>query len=234
MADTVFDSFFNTFNRKMEPEIQNHMKNVYSCVAVATLAAGIGGYVHVFTGLLQGGLLSALGSLGFMIALLSTKDDGKNRATRLGFLVSFAFLSGLGLGPLLDVAIAVEPALIPTAFLATCLIFACFTLASMLTDHHKWLYLGGTLMSLLSIMIVMAFLNIFMGSYIMFKAQIYLGLAVGCAFILFDTQLIMEKRRRGDQDYIWHSVCLFMDLVQVFRYLLIILADKEKSKKSKN
>ena len=227
------NTFFRTFNQKLEPPLQSHMKNVYSCVALSTLAAGVGGFVHLFTGLLSGGFLSSLVGMGFMMALMSTPDDGKNSKTRLGYLLSFAFLSGLGLGPLLDVVIAVEPAVIPTAFFGTCLIFTCFTLASMFSNQRQYIYLGGTLMSLLSIMLVMSFLNIFMGSYLVFKAQIYIGLAVMCAFILYDTQMIMEKRRNGDKDYIWHSVCLFLDLIQIFRYLLVILTDKESNKKKK-
>ncbi|XP_054722683.1 probable Bax inhibitor 1 [Uloborus diversus] len=230
---TQFDmnTFFRTLNQKMEPPLQTHMKNVYSCVALSTLAAAVGSFVHLFTGILSGGLLSSLGSVGFMIALMSTPDDGKNTKKRLGFLLAFAFLSGLGLGPLLDVVISINPAIIPTAFFSTCLIFACFTFASMFSNQRQFIYLGGSLMSLLSVMMTMALLNIFMGSYMLFKIQIYLGLLVMCAFILYDTQVILEKRRNGDKDYIWHSICLFIDLVQIFRYLLVILADKDSKKK---
>lgn len=222
-----------TFNQKMEPQLQTHMKNVYACVALSTLAAGVGGFVHLFTGILSGGFISSVLGLGCMIALMSTPDDGKNTKRRLSYLLAFAFLSGLGLGPLLEAVIAIEPALIPTAFFSTCLIFACFTLASVLSNQRQYIYLGGTLMSLLSCMLVMSFLNFFMGSPLVFKIQIYVGLAVMCAFILYDTQIIMEKRRNGDRDFIWHSVSLFLDLIQIFRYLLVILADKESNKKKK-
>jgi FtsH-binding integral membrane protein len=227
------DTFFRQLNSKMEPSVQLHMKNVYSCVALSTLSAAVGAMVHLFTGLLSGGFLSAIGSFGLMMALMATPDDGKNAKKRLGYLLGFAFLSGLGLGPLLEFAIHVDPSIIPTAFFSTCLIFACFTLASMLSDQRQFIYLGGTLMSILSVMTISAFLNIFMGSYILFKAQIYIGLFVMCAFILYDTQVIIEKRRRGDKDYIWHSICLFIDLIQIFRYILVILADKESNKKKK-
>ena len=61
-----------------------------------------------------------------------------------------------------------------------------------------------------------------------------------CAFVLFDTQLIVEKRRSGDDDFIWyalsgtvvtcfywflyrHSVDLFIDFIDIFRRLVIIL-----------
>lgn len=54
----------------------------------------------------------------------------------------------------------------------------------------------------------------------------YVGLILMCAFVLYDTQLIMEKRRNGDKDFVAHSVDLFIDLFGIFRRLLIILAAK--------
>lgn len=58
------------------------------------------------------------------------------------------------------------------------------------------------------------------------KAYLYLAFGVTCGFVLYDTQLIIEKRRMGDKDFVWHSVDLFIDFVNIFRYLLIILAQK--------
>ena len=44
--------------------------------------------------------------------------------------------------------------------------------------------------------------------------------------MLFDTQLIIERKENGDDDYIRHSIDLFLDFVAIFRRLLIILASK--------
>jgi len=53
-------------------------------------------------------------------------------------------------------------------------------------------------------------------------------------FVLYDTQLIMEKRRAGDKDFIAHSVDLFVDFIGIFRRLLIILAQKVKNQTQNN
>ena len=35
------------------------------------------------------------------------------------------------------------------------------------------------------------------------QLQLYGGLLLFCGFVLYDTQLIVEKRRRGDKDFVW-------------------------------
>lgn len=234
MASIGIDSFFNSLNRKIEPQIQSHLKDVYSSMAIALLSSAIGGYIHLFTNILQGGLLSALCAIGFVIALYSTPDNGKNRTTRLMYLIGFAFASGLGLGPFMEYAIVVNPAIIPTAFLSTCLIFGCFSLSAMFSDQRKMLYLGGTLMSFLSLLLMLSIINLFIGSKLLYQIHLYLGFFVVCGFIMYDTNLIIEKRRRGDTDYISHSVLLFLDFIDIFRYLLIILTQKEERKQRKS
>ena len=59
------------------------------------------------------------------------------------------------------------------------------------------------------------------------QVELYGGLLLFCGFILYDTQLIIERRRRGDRDYVWHSLMLFVDFVDVFRHILVILMQKE-------
>merc|ERR1719410_3201061 len=90
----------------------------------------------------------------------------------------------------------------------------------------KYLYLGGTLMSGLSTLMWLGFANIFFRSQLLFQAHIWIGLAVFCGFIMFDTQMIIRKAKNGDKDFIAHSLDLFIDFVQVFRKVLILLMQK--------
>lgn len=71
----------------------------------------------------------------------------------------------------------------------------------------------------------------FSKSHAMTQAHIWLGLAVFCGFIMFDTQLIIRKARMGDKDFIAHSLDLFIDFVQVFRKVLILLMQKVRKHK---
>lgn len=202
-------------------------------MAMALLSAAMGAYVHLYTTIWSGGLLSSLGVLGFGFALFSSHDDPKTRSTRMGYLMALALCSGLSMGPLLDMALFINPSIIPTAFLSTCVIFGCFTLSTMFADHRKYMYLGGTLMSMLSVLMMLSLVNLFIGSKFLFDIYIYLFLFTVCGFICYDTALIIEKNRMGEEDYIQHSLLLFIDFIDLFRILVVILTQREAEKDRK-
>lgn len=197
------------------------------------LAAGAGAVTFFLTAF-HAGFLAVIGSLILLFALAATPHTPENLKKRLGMLCGFGFCTGMSLGPLLDVVIDINPSIIPTAFLGTCVIFACFSLAALYSERRAWLFLGGPLMSGLSLLVLILLFNMFLGSYMAFQFQLYFGLLLFCGFILFDTQLIVERFNAGNNDYIWHSIDLFLDFVNIFRRLLIILASKEKKKSSRN
>ncbi|KAG8295590.1 Bax inhibitor 1 [Homalodisca vitripennis] len=134
--------------------------------------------------------------------------------------------TGLGMGPLLEMAVAINPQIVVTALLGTSVIFACFSAAALTAERGRWLYLGGTLMSMLSAMLLLSLANLLFGSRLIFQVYLYIGLFLMCGFVLYDTQLIIEKRRQGDKDFVAHSVDLFIDFIGIFRRLIIILAEK--------
>ncbi|XP_053082999.1 probable Bax inhibitor 1 [Pangasianodon hypophthalmus] len=224
-----FDALFKF--SQISRSTQQHLKNVYASLSLCMFVAAAGAYVHVVTRLFQGGLLSVLGSLAMMVWLSVTPHSPETEKKRLAILSAFAFLTGLGLGPAMDYVISINPSIIITAFLGTSVIFVCFTLSALYAQRRSYLFLGGTLMSGLSILLLVSVLNMFIGSVALFKAHMYIALAIMCGFVLFDTQLIIEKAEMGDKDYIWHCVDLFLDFVTIFRKLMILLAMNEKDKK---
>ena len=152
---------------------------------------------------------------------------------RLGLLAGFAFLTGVGLGLALDLCTAINPSILLTAFMVPAMIFTCFTLSALCARCHNYFFLGGILMSAMSLMLLSFLGNLFFGSIWLFQASLYVGLVVMCGFVLFDTQLIIEKAENGDKDYIWHCVDLFLDFVTLFRKFMMILAMNGKNNKKK-
>ncbi|CAD7082027.1 unnamed protein product [Hermetia illucens] len=225
--DSRFTQFVHHLNNKFEPEVRYHLARVYSCLTATTILATVGAVLHI-SGYLECGLITALGSLAFIIALHFIRDDGKNFYTRLGLLLGFGFCSGQTLGPLLQFVIAVNPQIVINALVGTCIVFLSFSLSALLAERGKFLFLGGILVSILSTMALLSLFNMFLNSYTLNQAQLYVGLGVMSAFILYDTQAIIEKRRMGNTDCVQHSLDLFFDLISIFRRLLVILTQKEE------
>jgi len=238
MAATV-EGFFQTFNTKLEAPVRSHLKNVYASLTMSVLSATAGAYVHLFTDMLRGGGLGfSLLGFGLAMGLHFTPDNGKNRGQRLSMLLGFAFLSGLGMGPLLDMAIRIDPSIIPNALLLSTVIFSCFSGASLFAPDGQYLFLGGTLLSGLSALFWMGLANLFFQSQMIFQLHMWLSLGVFCGFVMWDTQMIILKKRRGDGDFIAHSLDLFLDFVQIVRNIIVLLMQKEdrneRNKKRRN
>lgn len=122
--------------------------------------------------------------------------------------------------------------------LATTAIFAAFSIAALFTKRRSYLFLGGALGSIISFMLLMQLMRFFAPSFFggaaMFTAELYLGLAVFCAYVLFDTQMIVEKASAGDHDSVWHALELFIDFVAIFVRIVIILLRNQQNKKRDN
>ncbi|KYM99983.1 putative Bax inhibitor 1 [Cyphomyrmex costatus] len=208
--------------------VRKHLKNVYGCLSLSTVSAAVGAYVHMYTQFLQANLLTSIGTLGFLIALMTTSDNGKNQKLRLGYLLGFAFLCGLGLGPLLELVVSIDPSIVITALVGTTVVFVSFSISALLAARGRWLFLGGTLMSMMNAIFLVSLVNMFLRSTFLYQVHLYVGLFVICGFVIYDTQLIIEKYDIGSRDFIMHSLDLFVDFVIIFRHLLVILTQKVK------
>lgn len=233
---TIFNvSTFTNVNLTMELFFESYMNKVCICMALGILAAGIGGFLQLFMGTFSSywGISREFAVLflssAAMIILKTSSNNGKNTGIRLFYLLLFAFMYGCGMGPLL-VHIVVDVKLIPEVSLATCLIFACFSLASMISNQsqRQYIYHRGILATFVSGMLSLSFSNLFIRSYKLLIAENFIGLGVMCSYIFYDIQLIIDKQRNGDEDYIWHSVYLFLDVLHIFRCLLIFFTKLKK------
>lgn len=216
----------------LEKRVQEHLKKVYASLAISMIAATAGAYVRLFHSFFRSDFTFLI-TFGLMIGLMMTPHNPANIGKRMMMLLGFAFTSGLSLGRLIGLVAAINPEIIPTALLGTAVVFVCFSLAALYTHKRTFLYFGGILGTGMTVLMCLSIANIFMGSRLLFSVELYLGLAVMCGCVLYDTQLIVEKSRSGDDDFIWHCVDLFVDIIAIFRRLLVILAQKEENKNRK-
>ncbi|KAJ1415020.1 Bax inhibitor 1-related [Sesbania bispinosa] len=218
--------------RQISPLAQNHIKRVYFTLCCAVAASAIGAFLHVLWNI--GGFLTTVASLGSMIWLLSTPTFEEQK--RVSLLMASALFQGASIGPLIDLALVIDPSLIFSAFVGTSLAFACFSAAALVARRREYLYLGGLLSSGLSILMWLHFASsIFGGSTALFKFELYFGLLVFVGYVVVDTQEIIERAHLGDLDYVKHALTLFTDLAAVFVRILIIMlknsAEKNEKKK---
>ncbi|KAL7732391.1 hypothetical protein ACLKA6_004367 [Drosophila palustris] len=237
MADTAqnlndrFQRFVNGIGERYEPYVRQHLSKVYMVLA-STTAAAAGGALLQMQNMFDLGMLAAIASLVLVLGLHFYKDDGKNYYTRLGMLYAFGFCSGQTLGPLLGYIVSINPAIILTALTGTFVTFGSLSLAALLAEQGKYLYLGGMLVSVINCMALLSLFNMIFKSYFVQITQLYVGVFVMAAFIVYDTQNIVEKCRMGNRDVVQHALDLFFDVLSMFRRLLIILTQKEEQKQA--
>lgn len=205
---------------EISPLVQNHIKRVYFTICGAVIAAAVGAYLHVLWNI--GGLLTTVGAIGSMGWLLSLPPFEEQK--RLSLLMASALFQGASIGPLIHLAVAIDPSLIFSAFVATSLAFGCFSAAALVARRREYLYLGGLLSSGLSILMWLHFASsLFGGSVALFNFEVYFGLLVFVGYVIVDTQEIIEMAHFGDLDYVKHALTLFTDLAAIFVRILIIM-----------
>ncbi|NXS20533.1 BI1 inhibitor, partial [Mystacornis crossleyi] len=223
-----FDALFKFSH--ISASTQEHLKRVYGSFAICMFVAAAGAYINVVTHLLVVfAFLTGRWAPGLPPPSHRTPNpaEGSDGAPRMALVTPSSVLPGINLGPLLQMCISINPSIIPTAFLGTATIFACFSLSALYARRRSYLYLGGFLLSGLTLMLLSSLVNALVRSTWLFTANLYVALMIMCGFVLFDTQLIIEKAESGDKDYIWHCVDLFLDFVNIFRELLMILGMSE-------
>ena len=120
-----------------------------------------------------------------------------------------------------------------TALLGTTAVFACFAAFALLSRRRSMLYLGGVLSSGLTILVLLGFLRSFF-SFGVSSLELYGGLALFVGYVVFDTQLVVEKADAGSTDFVWHATTLYLDFINIAIRIAIVLArNKEDNDRRK-
>ncbi|XP_002969696.2 bax inhibitor 1 [Selaginella moellendorffii] len=219
------------FHRISEP-VKRHVRQVYWTVAMALIVSAVGVYAHMLLNI--GGLLTTFGFLGCSFALMNTSSSYAAQGKRWTWLMAAAFCEGASLGNFVGAVIEFDPSILVTAFVATVAVFASFSGAALLAKRREFMFLGGILASAASSMLTLHFLSSFFGgAALMFEVELYGGLLLVVGYVIFDTQLIIERAERGDMDHIKHALDLFVDFVGIFVRVLYILTRKAAERESR-
>nr|GEZ87954.1 bax inhibitor 1-like [Tanacetum cinerariifolium] len=183
---------------------------VYLSLCFALSSSALGAYLHICWNI--GGVLTTFATLGVICVLLSMPPH--ETKIRASMLMVTALLQGASIGPLIKLAINLNPSILVSAFVGTAVVFACFSVAAMLARRREYLFLGGLLSSGLSLLI-----------WVHFASSIF---GVFAGYMIYDTQDIIERAHLGDFDYVGHALILFTDFIGVFVRILINQIKKNK------
>ncbi|CAA6657131.1 unnamed protein product [Spirodela intermedia] len=165
---------------------------------------------------------------------------------RFGLLLASSLLQGATLGPIIQLAIDFDPRhglthliynfnamrfilILVTALVGTAVVFVCFSAAALVAKRRQFLFWAAC-----SALVYLSS----SGCTLLRRSLIYLGLLVFLGYVLFDTQLIIERARSGSFDRVGDALHMYTNLVAVFIRVLIIMlkngAEKEKKKKKRS
>ncbi|CAN8069339.1 unnamed protein product [Agarophyton chilense] len=169
-------------------------------------------------------IVSMIGTFGSLFALLAYKDS---HPTNLQLLAAFTMFESFLVG---SVCAQYQQSglggLVLEALVITLAVFSGITLYAFVSKKD-FSFMGGALYAALIGLLVASFVNLFMGftgNKSPFLAMLisYGGALLFSLYILYDTSMIMHHL--GPDDAIMGAIMLYLDLLNLFLYILSILS----------
>ena len=193
------------------------IRNTYMLLSMTLLfsaaTAAVGVFMHVSQGVALIADIAAIALLWFVLPRTA------NSATGIPVLFGITGLFGLGLGPILNFYLSVNPSIVMTALGGTGAIFLGLS-AYALTTRKDFSFLAGFLMVGMFVVIGAALLNIFFAIPALFLAVNVAVIMIMSGFILFQTSAIING---GETNYIMATAGLFLSILNLFTALLQLL-----------
>jgi len=157
-------------------------------------------------------------SFGLLFALMAKKDE---HPTNMYLLTAFTAVEAYTIGVVCATfeANGTGTIVIHAAFL-TLIVFACLTAFTM-QSKIDFSFLGGALFSCLMILLCWSFMGMIFG----FPQGFFFSLCGAVLFslyIIYDTHMILN--RLGPDDYILASIELYLDILNLFLFILDLLS----------
>ena len=229
--------------KDISADTQSHLFRVYSSLMAACLTCTLGCIAFIEdTWYVFNPTLGSILSFACIIYICSTSGSaqyrfGENYSSsqikRFAALMIFGYTTGNSIGPLIDLVLDLNPEIVTSAVALTTMIFLSFSLTALVAKRRSYLYLGGILGTTLNYLFWGSLLNRFFRFKIMYDISTYLGLMIFSGYVIFDTQVIVEKAELGSGDFVGHALDLFLDLINILIRIIRILAEKESKKNDK-
>jgi len=193
------------------------LKNTYLLLSMTLIFSGVMASVGMAINLGHGAAMiasfAAIGLLWFALPRTANSTAG------IPVLFGITGLLGLGLAPMLNHYLAVNPSIVSTALGGTGVIFLGLS-GYALTTRKDFSFMGGFLMVGLMVAIVAAIANIFLQMPVLHLIISAAIMVIMSGFILWETSSIIHG---GQTNYIMAAASLFISILNIFQSLLHIL-----------
>ncbi|KAI7871166.1 inhibitor of apoptosis-promoting Bax1-domain-containing protein [Spinellus fusiger] len=224
--------------RSISRPVRQHLLHVYLVIAGMLAIAAYGSQAGAVGG--GNSMLLAINNTplplaGVVGSVLGIRHLSTYNNWRWLLLSVYALFSGMSISSLIETYTLWDPSgnLLLTALSSAVFIFLGFSVSALLAERRSLIYVGGAATSLLGIIFWATIGNMFFGNSLVFSAELYLGLIAFCAFVVYDTQMIVERASAGMTDVPQHALELFMDLFSLFVRLAVILLKKDEERERK-
>jgi modulator of FtsH protease len=204
------------------------LQKVYLTFLFSLAAAGVGAFVGLQPKFLQAVAKNqiwffVLELIALFVALGLKRTPGLNFLALFGF----TFLSGMTLSPLFAVYMKLgKVAIIQEALLLTGVIFLGLTVYVFVTKQD-FSFLGGFLfMGLFGLIGGGILFLIWPPAHGVYMVYCAVGALLFCGYVLYDTSVMLQSWE-GD-DYVGFAISLYLDFLNLFLYLLQLLASKDR------
>ena len=134
---------------------------------------------------------------------------------------------GYLVGPAMHMVAEIDEMILINAVVYTVIMFGSFTAISLFSKRRSYLFLGGIISSIMSAMFWYSLASWMFGSSNSGQGLLYtlVGLFTACLYIIYDTQIIIEKAERGYKDVPEHTMTLFIDVFDLFIKIVRLLLE---------
>lgn len=201
------------------------VKRTYGLVFLSILVT-MAGAAFTFT---QPALMQAvaqhyiIASLCIFVPLIMAQRAAREFPKNIILTFLFAFVEGVWLAPVLLFSESRAPGVVTQAGLLTFAAFGVLTLYALFSkrDFSAW---GSFLMVGVVVLIVASILNFFVGGVAGSMWIASIGVLIFSGLLVFDTWRLLRSGQLGQDDYVLATVSIYLDLLNMFLFILRLLS----------
>ena len=194
------------------------LKNTYMLLSITLIFSAFTAFIGMQMQIGQGvAMIATFGAIGLLWFVLPRTA---NSAAGIPVIFAFTGLIGLGMAPMLNMYLAVNPSVVSTALGGTGVIFLGLS-GYALTTRKDFSFMGGFLMVGMLVVVVAALANIFLQMPVMSLVVSGAIVMLMSGLILYETSSIIHG---GETNYIMATASLFLSIINLFQALLHLLS----------